>query len=250
MDRQIAGLTLIVCLFAVVMGNASPASLGSMFADSYTAFAPLYSLYRSYADYLFYGSEVAIPPGLEETCESFSDRLADLHMEFIVQTDSQTVAEVTLLAHLRASVASFCRDYQAEIAAISSLTEPDLSFFRQAADAGMFAAISELNKQLEGVFTLTLEDFGGTEAGWRFSAAFAIRTLINQEPIERIDPSLKEILLGPKEDPFPREDLPSAILPQIDALASLVDRNLSREEQEAAASLAQMIYDFLVLADR
>ncbi|MCK4682513.1 hypothetical protein KAT59_05775 [Candidatus Bipolaricaulota bacterium] len=245
MVHRVAGLSLIVCLLGVVLAGASPASLGSAFADSYTAFAPLYTAYRSYADYLFYGSEVAIPPGLNEACADVSDRLVDLHMAFIVQTDSQRVEEVTRLARLRSSVASFCRDYQEQIAAIGNLSEPDLDLFTQAADAGMFAAIYELNKQLEGVFTIALESYEGTKDGWAFSVSFAIRALLNQGPIEQVDPTLKEILLGPEEEPFSRKDLPAKILPEIDAFAALIGKSLTADEQEEMASLAQTIYTFL-----
>jgi len=245
MVHRVAGLALVVCLLGVVLAGASPASLGSAFADSYTAFAPLYAVYRSYADYLFYGSEVAIPPGLNEACENVSDRLVDLHMAFIVQTDSQRVEEVTRLARLRSSVASFCRDYREDIAAIGNLSEPDLDLFTQAADAGMFAAVYELNKQLEGVFTIALESYEGTKDGWAFSVSFAIRALLKQGPIEQVDPTLKEILLGPEEDPFPRKDLPAVILPEIDAFAALVGRNLTADEQGEMISLALAIYTFL-----
>jgi len=245
MIHRVAGLTLAVCLLGVVLAGASPAALGSAFADSYTAFAPLYAVYRSYADYLFYGSEVVIPPGLNEACEVVSDRLVDLHMAFIVQTDSQRVEEVTRLARLRSSVASFCRDYQEQIAAIGNLSEPDLDLFTQAADAGMFAAVYELNKQLEGVFTIALESYEGTKSGWAFSVSFALRALLNQGPTEQVDPTLKEILLGPEKEPFSRKDLPAEILPEIDAFAALIGKSLTADEQEEMASLAQTIYIFL-----
>lgn len=245
MVHRVAVLALVVCLLGAVLAGASPATLGSAFADSYTAFAPLYAVYRSYADYLFYGSEIAIPPGLNEACENVSDRLVDLHMAFIVQTDSQRVEEVTRLARLRSSVVSFCWDYQEQIATIGNLSEPDLDLFTQAADAGMFAAVYELNKQLEGVFTIVLESYGGTKDGWTFSVSFALRAFLNQGPVEQIDPTLKEILLGPEDDPFLRKDLPAEILPEIDAFAAFIGRSLTADEQEEMASLALAIYTFL-----
>lgn len=246
MARRTVGSTLIICLFVAVAVAASPASLGSAFADSFTALAPLYTLHRAYSDHLFHGLAVEIPPGLSEVCADLFAGLADLHLEFIVQTDVQRTEEVTLLAHLRMSVAAFCRDYQEEIAAIAALQEPDIPLLDRAAEAGMFAAIFRLNRRMEEVFTRTLEGFGEPEAGWEFSAAFVIRTLIHQKPIERIDPTLKEILLGPEEEPFLREGLPPAIRAEIDALVALAGRDLTSEEQGKAATLTQEIHDFLL----
>ena len=106
-------------------------------------------------------------------------------------------------------------------------------------------AVYELNKQLEGVFTIALESYEGTKGGWAFSVSFAIRALLNQGPTEQVDPTLKEILLGSEEDPFPRKDLPAEILPEIDTFVSLVGRSLTADEQEEMASLALAIYTFL-----
>lgn len=249
MARRIVGSALIICLFVAVAAASSPASLGSAFADSFTALAPLYTLHRAYGDYLFQGIQVKIPPGLCTVCADFATSLADLHLEFIVQTDLHRVEEVTFLAHLRMSVVSFCRDYQEEIAAISALQEPDMSLLTQAAEAGMFAAIFRLNRQLEDIFTLTLDGFDDLEAGWEFSAAFITRTLIHRGPIERVDPTLRAILLGPEEDPFPREVLPSEILAEVDALVALAGREITAEEQREATTLVREIHDFLLSND-
>jgi hypothetical protein len=65
---------------------------------------------------------------------------------------------------------------------------------------------------------------------------------LNQGPTEQVEPTLKEILLGPEEEPFPRKDLPAEILTEIDAFVSLVGRRLTEDEQEEMASLALAIY--------
>ena len=64
MRRAILGL---VGLWILSVGCCgSPALLGSQFADAYAAFAPLYVLHRSYAEYLFNGTAVEIPADLEQ----------------------------------------------------------------------------------------------------------------------------------------------------------------------------------------
>ena len=243
-------LSLICVLITVpLLASASPAALGSAFADAYTAFGPLYTLYRSYADYLFSGTALSIPPGLDTTCQSFSTRLSDLQVMFITQTASQQAGQVTLVAHLRASLETFCTTYHDTIAAIAARQTPSLAVFSQAADAGFFAAISGVNKALENVFTTTLDSLGKESDAWTFAAAFVTETLLNQQPLERIEPNLKVILLGPADAPYPRQDLPTAILPQIDALVGLAGHDLEPREAARAIDLAHRIHTYLLAKD-
>jgi len=229
-----------------LVAAASPAALGSAFADAYTAFAPLYTLYRSYADYLFSGTAIAIPPGLDTACQSFSARLSDLQVMFITQTASQQAGQVTLVAHLRAALETFCVRHRATIDTIAALQTPSLSVLSQASDAGFFAGVSTVNKALENVFTTTLDSLGDGPDAWAFAAAFATQTLLAQRPIERIEPNLKAILLGPSDAPIPRNDLPAAILPQIDALVGLIGRDLTPRESAQAAELARQIRSYVM----
>jgi hypothetical protein len=238
-------VTGILVLAAGMPGFASPASLGSAFSDAYTAFAPLYTFYSAYAGYLLYGTEVTVPPGLEEACDHLAVDLAALQMAIIVQTDSERVEEVTSLAHLRENAFSFCGQYREAVQSISARQSADLAFLADLATGGFFAEIQALNAALQDVFAGTL---GALEPGfprWSFSAAFATRTLLLQEAIERIDLGLREILLG-GEWPSARVDLPSEILEAVQALASLSGRILSAEEQAQARGAALQIYAFLM----
>ncbi len=217
-----------------------------MFADAYTAFAPLYALYRSYAGYLFSGTALAIPSGLDGACRSFSTRLTDLQVMFITQTGSQQAGQATLVAHLRGSLEVFSTTYHGTIAGIAALQTPSLPVFSQASDDGFFAAISAVNKQLESVFTTTLDELRESKEAWEFAAAFVTQTLLDQRPIQRIDPSLETILLGPQDAPYPRADLPAAILPQVDALVALIGHDLNPQEAAQAAALARTIHTYLI----
>jgi len=228
---------------------AGPAALGSRFADAYTAFAPLYSLYRSYADYLFYGTAVVIPPGVESSCQTLSQTLASLQMELIVQTGSKITEGITYLVHLRQSLASFCSTYRSTMSAIAAMSVPDISFLNQAADAGFFAAISDLNKLLGKAFDLTLNGLDGRDAQWEFSAGFAARTLLDQKQIKHIDPTLKQILLGSKDTPPPPAGLPDEIKKTLVALSSYAGEDLTPLEVEKVRELARTLYGYLVSWD-
>lgn len=249
MLRRAILLSILVVMAASILAAASPAALGSAFADTYTAFAPLYTLYRSYAEYLFSGTALSIPARLDTACQSFSTRLSDLQVMFITQTASKQAGQVTLVAHLRASLEAFRTKYEGTIGTFAALQTPSLSVFSQASDDGFFAAISGVNKALENVFTITLDGLGQGPDAWRFAAAFVTQTLLDERPIQRIDPSLKTILLGTTDAPYPRSDLPTAILPQVDALVRLAGRALSPRESAQAAGLASEIHAYLLSKD-
>ena len=238
-------LTGILVLVAGMPGFASPASLGSAFSDAYTAFAPLYAFYSAYAGYLLHGTEVTVPPGLEEACDRLAAGLTALQAELIVQTDAQRVEQVTSVAHLRESAFSFCGRYGEAIRSVSVALGTDPTLLDELAVKGFFVEIQALNAALQDVFAETLESLPPGFARWSFSTAFATRTLLLQEAIERIDLGLREILLG-GEGPSARVDLPSEILEAVQALASLSGRILSAEEQAQARGAALQIYAFLM----
>lgn len=238
-------LAFIALLLLSFPAAGSYARLGSIFADVYTAFAPLYALHNSYANYLFIGSEVIVPSGLDKACEELS-QLGKLHMGLIIQSDSQRVEVLAHLADLQGNVASFCATHQEQIAAITAMEENDLTLFSQVSERGLFAEIKELRTLLDEVFTLTLENLTEERDQWMFNAAFVIRTLINQEEIEQINLSLEQILLGSEETPAPPEDLPEEVLQGLHALVSFSGRKLTPQEQEEVVTLARTIYAYLV----
>ena len=240
---------LIILILLASVALATPAHLGSAFADAYSAFAPLYALYRSYAEYLFQGTAVVVPAGLEPACQSCSKNLETLQVTFIVQTDSQRLEEVGYLVRLRGKLSTFCESYRESIATIA-VTEPiDLPFLDQAAEEDLFASISNLNTLFEELLNLTIENLKETHDRWAFNAAFATRTLLNQKTIERIDPALEPILLGSEETSPPPEHLPDKIAQALQSLVTLSGRDLSLQEQVTAGTLARTIHAFLVEGD-
>ncbi len=244
------GLT-IVSLFAWCLvslpGAASPASLGGKFADVYTAFAPLYSFYRSYADYLFYGSEVVVPSGIGVVCQSFSSTLASLQMDLIVQTESGEA--INYVVHLRQSLGAFCARYSETITAVATMTTPDMEFLGRAAKKGFFGSISELNNLLKEAFNAVLEKLPAGKEQWKFAAAFACRTLIDQPRITHIEDSLKKILLGSDESPPPPSGLPDEIVETLHELAAYAGQDVTPTDVNRVKGLAHKIYNFLLATD-
>ncbi len=245
-------LCLCCLIFLVVLAPgclASPAHVGSAFADAYSAFAPLYALYRSYAEYLFHGSVVVVPLDLESACQSCSTRLENLQMTFIVQTDLPYTEEVGYVVRLRERVASFCENYREPITTIASAESIDLSFLARAAEDDLFASISDLNTLFEKTLNLTIENLEEANDRWMFSTAFATRTLMNQEAIVRIDAALEPILLGSEETSPPPANLPEEITHAIQSLAALTGHELSPQERAQADTLARSIHAFLIEGD-
>jgi len=245
MTRRILLLVVGLCLLSAVTVLSSPASVGSAFADTYSAFAPLYTLYKSYANFLFSGTEIVIPPDLEQACTHLQDRLKTLQIEIITQTDSQRIEQVTRLAHLRQTTDTFCQTYQETISMIASIPTADLDTFKQAADDGLFVAISDENKELEGLFSSMVDTYSGREQ-WKFAATFSIQTILKQGNLVRLDSSLREILLGPEDDPYAAGIVPATVLPQVEELATLAGTDLDDARQQLALSLAHEVYGYLM----
>ncbi len=243
--RTLTILALVVASLALC-ALSSPASLGTAFADTYYSFAPLYALYKAYANFLFSGATIVIPERLEQACSRFQAGLETLQMALIVQTDSERVAQVTRVAHLRQTMASFCDTYHETIANIVALPSPDPDALRKAADSGLFASISGANKELEAVFTSTIDGYA-LKARWEFDAAFSMRTLITQGDFARLDQTLSQILLGPDDAPYEPGIIPQEIVPQVKALASLVGRDLDEADQQRAADLVQEVYEYVMM---
>lgn len=243
--KKMVGVVLVLVFSSIpLQGIASPASLGGGFADAYTAFGPLYAFYRSYADYLFYGNEVVIPPGIEGVCQSFSETLSSLQMEMIVQTESG--AAITYIVHLRQSLGSFCSTYASTIEAAAATPTPDPNFLKKAAEDGFFAAVSDMNKLLEHAFNGTLDGLPPGDPHWMFAAAFVCRTLMDQQRITHIESSLEQILLGSDETPPPPPDLPDEIMKSLQELSSYAGKDIAPAEAGRIKSLARTIYEFLL----
>ncbi len=171
-------------------------------------------------------------------------------MTFIVQTDSHRVEEVGYLIRLRGKLSSFCEGYREPIATIAAADPIDLPLLDQAAEEDLFASISDLNELFEKLLDLTIKNLEEAHDRWAFNAAFATRTLMNQETIERIDPALESLLLGSEETSSPPDNLPSDILQAIRHLAALSDKDLTWKERKEAQDLASAVHAFLVDGER
>jgi len=237
----IGTLTIGICFPFVSL--ASPADTGAAFAEVYHAFAPLFALHRAYADYLFLGAPVRPPEGLPAACEEIPPQLDLLRAGILVQTGSAEV--VALLSRVQEKLFSFCQAYPETLDEIASLDEVGSSLLQEAADAGLFARVGELEEALNSAFDKTVSGFE-PDRQWRFSVAFAMRTLLEQGEVPRLEPALVEILLGSERSPPPPADLPASLLDDVATLARLCGRDLSLEEQSGAAELAARIEAALV----
>jgi len=246
-------ISLIVIVVILVVGLLSygelahvAAGLGSRFADAYTAFAPLYTLYRAYAEYLFQGGEIEVPHRLSTACDQFAEELAFLHVALVSQTSSSIAEAMPFLIHLRSDTAAFCALYQGTLGVIAGSPQGDPPSLKQASEVGMFAAVSALNEGLESVFSAALDGFSDGEDAWAFAVTFAVRTLLGQEELERIGSNLKEIFYGSEDVAVPPVEVPALIG---DAMARLVEHSgypLSSEDSERVVDDARTVYDYLI----
>jgi len=222
---------------------ATPAILGSQFADVCTAFAPLRLLHRSYADHLFAGAPLSVPAGVEDACADFAQELARFHLEYLLQTESVTAGAAAFLVRLRAEAATYCDAHAAAILAIARTDGADLEIWGAAAEAGLFAGIKRMNDGLEGALDELLLAMGEDERRWAFGVAFALRSLLRQGSIERIGTGLREILYGDAAADGP----PHAIAPDValamEQLLGLTDRELTTADLVEAIRTATIIYE-------
>ena len=239
-------------LFMMISGSlsfivgAAPSPLGSTFADTFTAFAPLCALHQSYAGFLLLGSEVPLPFGLDGACDRLLGGLPGLESEFRTQSGACSLEALAVLGDLKEGTLGFCQSYSEQIEAIATMEEVDLAYFSQAAESGFFRGIMALNEDLQEAFELGLHCFVQEADRWRFGAAFVTRTLLLQETVERIDGNLKAILLGSEDTPAPPKDLPAGVREAIESLVGLSGKPLDAKEAGEAKALAERIYDFLL----
>ena len=235
-----------ITLSSPVTVVASPATLGGGFADAYSAFGPIYALYRSYADYLFAGTPVVIPAGLDGACQTFSHRLASLQVALVTEKGGNTDTALTYLVRARQATESFCASHRTTLWTIAAMSTPDMTFLATAAKAGFFASISDINNLMGRAFDHTLTAFPDAAARWRFSVAFATRTLIDKQKITRIDPALSKILLGSADTPPPPSGLAPVLMTAVKELAAYSGKTLTAEAAARVNALAATIYHALV----
>ena len=226
---------------------ADPAArLGAMFADTYSAFAPLFSFYQAYADHLFQGTDVEVPDAVAAACGEFSEALGFLHLEIQTQTASSTALSMSALVHLRSEAAGFCSAFEPRLKEMDAWSEVDPDILRQASEEGLFAAISQLNDGLDLVFTEMFDGFSIEEARWRFAVTFAVRAIIVSETVERINANLGEIFYGDSESRTPPLPVPQLVADAMRLLVELSGRELTEEEASQAQGAAETVYGHFV----
>ena len=233
----VAALTLIIVLSPVAVSSPE-AALGSQFADLYSSFAPLYALYRSYADHLFTGAPVVVPLGVSDSCTGLVAALSGISADLLTQTPSAA------LAVLRVEVVDFCVSYRPTLEEIER-SSPDGPLLERASDERLFASIFELNGMLEETLSQALSSLDEGVGRWRFAVAFAVRTIIDSSPIDRIDDDLRGIFYG-EGGSAPPVDLPEQVSDAMAELIALSGRPLTEGEADQARYLAEYIECYFV----
>ena len=256
MNTRRAGWWVVLASIAVILGGSSgavadsPVQLGSVFADTYSAFAPLFSFHQSYADHLFQGTPVEIPKDMAKACGGFSEALAYLHLEIQIQTASTTALAMPALIHLRSDAAGFCATYGPALEAIDAWIEVDMEVLGQVSEDGLFARIAQLNDGLDLVFTEAFDGLPTEEARWRFAVTFAVRTILVSEALERLNTNLREIFYGNTEAEAPPLPVSEAVSEAMALLVALSGQDLSADEAESAWAAAETIYcDFMGMSE-
>ncbi len=247
MKRAAVGLVWLLLLVVAVPAVATPqARVGSGFSDIYSAFAPLGVLHRSYGDYLFYGSNVAIPDGLPSACESCAYEAALLQTELYTQTGSYVAMTQPRLARFRADLAAFCNRYEPTLEGLSQTGASDLEVLHKASEEGLFSTIYDLQQELQSVFEICLDSLREPEEKWSFAAAFSLRTLLKQEAPETISSSLRDILFGSPEATSPPGFVPEVETAAINKLLTYINVPLDETGIEDVHDLAQSVYTYVM----
>lgn len=243
-------LALVGALVLAGAGAASPAaSLGSSFADAYAAFAPLYEFHRSYADYLFAGSQVAIPAGLGSACDAFPAALDALQLVLITQTVSTPVETLGYLVRLRGETAALCESFGDEIQALAQAGETDPALLSAWSDSGLFASIYGMNKSFESTLNAALDAAGNGRERWELAATFAVRGLLLAPGLARVSSEIDEILYGDRDASAPPFLVPTDVVEAMSIVVAQAGKTLTASEQAEVIAAAERIYGYF-LSDR
>lgn len=219
---------------------ADPAALiGAAFADVYRAFGPIFALHGAYGDYLFEGTPVRVPQGLDLACDAFSLELANLHLVWSLQTASG-IAAPSSTVRLRVEADAFCMTHGARLAAMAAAPLVAPSALQTASDAGLFAAVFDVNELLERTFTHAFEDLENDAARWSFSVAFATRTLVGRVDLARVD-DLAGIFYGGEDRTEPPYLVSPEIREDMERAIALSGRSLEVVESAEARTVLERI---------
>ncbi|MEN6370168.1 MAG: hypothetical protein ABFD77_10820 [Thermotogota bacterium] len=243
-------LALVSTLVLAGAGAASPAaSLGSSFADAYAAFAPLYEFHRSYADYLFAGSEVVVPADLGTACDAFPAALDALQLTLITQTVSTPVETLGYLVRLRGEAAALCEAFGDELRTLPPAGEADLHTLAMWSDSGLFVSIYGMNKSFESALNAALEAAGSGRERWELAGAFAVRGLLLAPGLVRVSPEIGDILYGAPGASAPPFLVPTDVAEAMSALVAQAGKTLEANQQVDIIAAAERIYEYF-MSDR
>ncbi len=238
MRAVLLGMVCLCLLAPACVGT--PALLGSQFADITTAFSPLALLYVSYRDYLFAGTVVEIPTGVETACERFAYELAVFHVEYANQTDSATAAGLAYIVRFRVESTVFCDAYGSWIHDLAESDEVDSSLLSAAGDADLFSEIKRMNDLMGEALDEILVGLGEGIERWSFAVTFSVRALLHRTQVERIDANIREIFYADPEGTAPPFPVPDEVAEAMAQLVDLSGRDLA--ESEEALAMATTVY--------
>jgi len=245
MKRRVA-LLAVLWMIAIPVFSESSVQMGVSFADAFTAFAPLGLLHRSYSDYLFQGTPVAIPNGAALACEATALKLGELHLNLLTQTSSSISLTMPIIASLRGVLAGFCSEWNLTLERWARAEPLDKELLAQASDDGLFAEIKALQDRMQGLLDAFLDGIEEDQALWAFGVAFAMQSMLAQDGIPQIDASIHDILYGASEATEPPTFVPPELADLLIGLAALGGRTLDDDESARAAELARAILDSLL----
>jgi hypothetical protein len=241
---RVLGVVVSLALLSGVVGSGNEAaSLGGMMAEVFDAFAPWGALYGAYVQHSFGGQDVEVPAGVVTACQQAGSHVAGLHIRLMEQTGARTVRTWIGVARLRADTSAFCETHRETLEALLRTPVPEDSLLKEAAQHGLFSEIRALQQSLEDVLEAVMETLEDERDRWSFGAAFALRTVLLQEPLERVGEELRAILYGSEEAETPPTFVRDEIAEAIERLVPWVGTDLTVDTEEKVRSMARFLFD-------
>lgn len=231
--------------------GASPeALLGSRFADTYAAFAPLAELYLSFGDHLMAGTPIALPGGVGTSCSAYGSELELLQEEIVVAPFDASEA-LGAVVRLRVAVEAFRSDFGRELAYLGALPL-DLEMLPEADESRLdaerfFARIHDLDVGFREALDAALANAEG-EARWAMAMSFSMRRLLIV-PGEMLVPErvlTAPLFYGSEDGTTPRFLVPEPIEQAMAGLTARAGQELAEDEAAAVRSFAQQIYEYFL----
>jgi hypothetical protein len=211
------------------------------FVDVYGAFAPLIALHESYAEHLFSGADVSVPPDLGGACARFPRALAELHLASVGSNLDAVEIPGPELAELRTEADGFCALFRPILEGISAAADDAQSVLREASDAGLFVRIHALSERLDDLFEATFDGLAGDELRWCFAVAFTAHTMTSRGRIDRIDEDLVTVFYGSPEATVTPFLVPAEVAEAMAGLIALCGRDLDADEASQVARWAAVV---------